>query len=431
MTQEIITIILSTFIASNCVLLGIICLLKLRRKKRKEENFFFFMMCLTFAFWSFTPAASLFYKNYFVIANILMINSAIIYFAYIIHKRILPIFIPLSITMSLLCLYITFVSHFPQAVKHQILAFLFFPIPLAINIILYYYTIKEKNKLLLLKALLISLTIIGGAYESVREPLGLPNIYASLIPMLCFIGLSTYFICARGYLNRFGWKDYYQEFNKRQQLLKATNSALLKANIDSAIILAQTIEAKDPYTIGHCIRVRNYAREIGKILKYNDDTLMFLELSALLHDIGKIGVPLNILNKKECLTIPELREIKKHPEIGAGIIKNVAFYDQIIPIIKHHHECFDGRGYPEGLKGYDIPQESRIIALADIFDALTSERPYRNALTRTEALINISKIAGTILDPEIVDIFITNQIYAIEHHLDDTGYSLCPTIHAS
>ncbi|MBN1939364.1 MAG: HD domain-containing protein [Candidatus Aminicenantes bacterium] len=173
--------------------------------------------------------------------------------------------------------------------------------------------------------------------------------------------------------------------------------------------LAQAIEASDEYTRGHSDRVTKIAVEIAKRLQLSRDKIDTLKFAGILHDIGKIGVIKEVLHKPGKLSDLEFSLIKLHPKLGEEIIKPVAFLDKIRPIIRHHHERFDGQGYPDGLAGEDIPLMSRIIAVADTFDAMTSHRPYRSALSREVALAEIKKCSGTQLDPKVVVAFLDLQ----------------------
>lgn len=171
--------------------------------------------------------------------------------------------------------------------------------------------------------------------------------------------------------------------------------------------LTATIDAKDQYTHGHSQRVMEYSVAIGKEMGLYGDEIKTLKLSALLHDIGKIGVDEAILRKPGKLTDEEFQEIKKHPGIGARIIEHVKKLKEILPSIKHHHERFEGGGYPDGLSKEKIPLFSRIIAVADAYDAMTSERPYRKALDRDIAISEIERCRGTQFDERCADAFVS------------------------
>ncbi len=162
--------------------------------------------------------------------------------------------------------------------------------------------------------------------------------------------------------------------------LSDTYERLEKAYLDSVQTLRYTVEAKDPYTRGHSDRVSAFSVLIGKYLGVPESDLKTLEVGGLFHDIGKIGIPDSILLKEAKLTDDEYSEIKNHPSIGAHILCNAAIFQDIIPIVKHHHERYDGHGYPGKLQGEDIPYMARIAAVADTFDAMTTKRTYRDPL---------------------------------------------------
>ena len=145
----------------------------------------------------------------------------------------------------------------------------------------------------------------------------------------------------------------------------------------TVLALSSAVDARDPYTAGHSMRVSRISLLISGELKMTDEDSRILEYAALFHDIGKIGIPDDILNKKGKLTDDEYNLIKNHPDIGVTILGGIAFLLNALPLIKHHHERFDGKGYPSGLKGEEIPLCARIIAIADTYDAMTSDRPYR------------------------------------------------------
>ena len=188
--------------------------------------------------------------------------------------------------------------------------------------------------------------------------------------------------------------------------LKDANQKLEQAYMESIETLRYTVEAKDPYTRGHSDRVSAYSVLIGKQLGLSDDELKTLQIGGLFHDIGKIGVPDSILLKTSKLTDDEYSEIKNHPSIGAHILSNATIFKDIIPIVKHHHEKYDGNGYPSKLKGEDIPLFARIAAIADTFDAMTSKRTYRDSLGLDVVKSEIERCKGTQFDPHIADIFL-------------------------
>ena len=170
---------------------------------------------------------------------------------------------------------------------------------------------------------------------------------------------------------------------------------------------ANSIEAKDTYTKSHCDRVTMFSILIGKKMELSKEELIDLEYASLLHDIGKINIPDDILNKKEKLTKEEYETIKKHPETGYEITNHVKFLRKSARIILEHHERIDGNGYPKGLKGQDIEKLAKIIAVADSFDAMTSERTYRKRpLPEKVAIKELINNKGTQFDEQVVDIFV-------------------------
>jgi len=172
------------------------------------------------------------------------------------------------------------------------------------------------------------------------------------------------------------------------------------------VSLTMALEAKDPYTEGHSVRVAAYSEAIGKQLGLPPATLDLIHRSCLLHDIGKIAVDETILAKKGRLNPLEREKMDMHVLIGEDILRPIALLHPLLPGVRHHHERFDGSGYPDRLKGEDIPIEARIMAVADAFDAMTSRRPYRRALGNDEALTEVDRCAGTQFDPEVARAFL-------------------------
>ncbi len=176
--------------------------------------------------------------------------------------------------------------------------------------------------------------------------------------------------------------------------------------ISTVYTLAETIEMRDNYTGNHTKRVMEYSYAIGEVIGMNKDALEELRLSAILHDIGKIGVRDDVLLKPGKLTDEEFALMKKHPVFGEEILKKIKGLEHIIPGVKHHHERHDGRGYPDGLKEDEIELNAKIISVADTFDAMTSDRPYRKGLDPKIAIDELIKCSGTQFDGKIVDAFI-------------------------
>ena len=176
--------------------------------------------------------------------------------------------------------------------------------------------------------------------------------------------------------------------------------------LDIAKALIVTLEEKDTYTKGHSERVREYAVKIAKKFRFHREAIRILSDFSILHDIGKVIVDSSILNKKETLSEEEWRIIKQHPVVGAKMIAPVDGLIYAIPLVKHHHERIDGKGYPDGLAGSKIPLMARIIAVADAFDAMTSPRAYRKALTLEQVRNQLIKNAGKQFDEKIVKVMI-------------------------
>ncbi len=206
----------------------------------------------------------------------------------------------------------------------------------------------------------------------------------------------------------------------QMNIIKSINAELVeskeqleKAYLESIQTLRYTVEAKDTYTRGHSDRVSAYSVLIGEAMGLSENELKTLRIGGLFHDIGKIGISDAILLKESKLTDDEYSEIKNHPSIGKHILSNATIFQDIIPIVYHHHERYDGRGYPKQLKGEEIPLLARIVAVSDAFDAMTSKRSYRNELDLDFVKNEFDRCSGTQFDPEIASIFlnILNQNY--------------------
>ena len=210
-------------------------------------------------------------------------------------------------------------------------------------------------------------------------------------------------------------------YEKKQAELDKANEQLAEANeritMQSMYTLAKTIDAKDKYTNGHSMRVAKYSKMLAERLGLAESEIEELNKMAMLHDIGKIGVPDAIINKSSSLTDEEYYIVQKHPAVGFDILSEMPEMKGIGAGARWHHERFDGTGYPDGLKGNDIPLYARIIGVADAYDAMTSNRSYRTYMPQDIVKHELEKGRGTQFDPEIADIM-------LEILKEDKGYDL-------
>jgi putative nucleotidyltransferase with HDIG domain len=179
---------------------------------------------------------------------------------------------------------------------------------------------------------------------------------------------------------------------------------LASASLDQVYALAATVDAKESYGYEHSRRVADVAEAIGNTVGLSGDELADLRGASLLHDVGKIGISDAILNKSDRLTPLEWEIVKKHSIEGAKIVSQIKNISSLAPLIRHHHEWYDGTGYPDGLKGQEIPLGSRIICIADAYYTMVSRRVYRSAMSQNEALIELERCSGTQFDPEIIKV---------------------------
>jgi putative nucleotidyltransferase with HDIG domain len=197
----------------------------------------------------------------------------------------------------------------------------------------------------------------------------------------------------------------YQEQRRLTDELVGANSTLERANLSFASALVATLDARDRYTAGHSAAVAIYAQDIAARMGLSAEQQQLAHVAGLVHDIGKIGLPAGLLEKPGALTLDERREMQGHSEIGERILANVATYSEIASIVRHHHERFDGGGYPDGLGGDEIPLLSRIIAVADAYNAMTSDRPYRDAMPSRVARLRLAQAVETQFDTSVVAAF--------------------------
>lgn len=181
---------------------------------------------------------------------------------------------------------------------------------------------------------------------------------------------------------------------------------LKAANLDSIKALAQALETKDVDTMGHSDRTVEYALAVAKGLGLSEVDQELFQYAAILHDIGKIGIPETILKKPGKLTPEEFEVMKQHPEFGAKIVQQIKFLGPVVPLVRADHERWDGKGYPDGLRGEKIPLGARVVAIVDAYDAMTSDRVYRKALGKESAISELRKSAGTQFDPQLVKLFL-------------------------
>jgi putative nucleotidyltransferase with HDIG domain len=197
----------------------------------------------------------------------------------------------------------------------------------------------------------------------------------------------------------------YQEQARLVADLGAANQRLEKASLSFASALVAALDARDQYTAGHSAAVAVYARDIATRLELSEEEKQLVHLAGLVHDIGKVGLPAGLLEKPGALTLEERRMMEEHPVIGERILAKVEDYREIAQIVRHHHERIDGNGYPDGLLADEVPLISRIIAVADAYNAMTSGRPYRDAMPSRVARMRLAQAVGTQFDTTVVAAF--------------------------
>jgi len=197
----------------------------------------------------------------------------------------------------------------------------------------------------------------------------------------------------------------YREQREASDALGVANARLARANLSFATALVATLDARDRYTAGHSTAVAIYARDIASRLGLPEPERELIHLCGLVHDIGKIGLPAGLLEKPGALTLEERRDMERHSVIGETILRNVDDYSEIAIVVRHHHERIDGTGYPDGLSGDDIPLQARIIAVADAYNAMTSDRPYRDAMPSRVARLRLAQAVESQFDTAVVAAF--------------------------
>jgi putative nucleotidyltransferase with HDIG domain len=197
----------------------------------------------------------------------------------------------------------------------------------------------------------------------------------------------------------------YRHQRETAEALTSANRRLENANLSFATALVATLDARDRYTAGHSAAVAIYARDIAKRLGLTEQEQQLVHLCGLVHDVGKIGLSAGLLEKPGALSLDERRQMERHSEIGEGILRNVDDYSEIAAIVRHHHERVDGNGYPDRLEGGEIPLLARIIAVADAYNAMTSDRPYRDAMPSRVARLRLAQAVESQFDTAVVAAF--------------------------
>jgi len=264
-----------------------------------------------------------------------------------------------------------------------------------------------------LVSIVFSFRGLGRWYEAVRDlvPVVMASVpfYGPVVAVLVLAyrdvspwTLPLFFVPA---LAAQRWFLMYQQQRRLATDLGEANAQLQAANLSFAKGLIATLDARDQYTAGHSAAVAVYARDIAERMQLGFDQAELAHLCGLVHDLGKIGLAAGLLEKPGALTLDERREMQRHPEIGARILANVDSYAEIASIVRHHHERVDGQGYPDGLPGDEIPLLSRIIAVADAYNAMTSDRPYRDAMPSRVARLRLAQAVESQFDTAVVAAF--------------------------
>ena len=248
----------------------------------------------------------------------------------------------------------------------------------------------------------------GGALAAIYASFGLLGLTFGFLPVLSITyAFGIYVVNQKGYVEELEQKKKDLEvtnlaLERSKQDLQVANRTLEITNTELVETLSSVIDAEDPYTLGHSKQVSVYAVLLGEKLGLQSKDLHSLNVAALLHDIGKVGVRDSVICTPGLLTAEDYNKIKQHPTIGAGILGGMTSYQEVTEIVKHHHERWDGRGYPDGLEGEQIPLLARILAVADAVECMCSDRPYRVTKSFREMKEEVQRCSGTQFDPQVV-----------------------------
>lgn len=338
------------------------------------------------------------------------------------YKKIFQSICFIALLNFIICtiLHLTGVADYIETMPaaHAILIITFLAVIL--TFLIRYWNHRSRSDCLLFFGLLITMLSVIFEAISVYYKVSVSGLFVGIaILILLFINVIYTIHIIRDIIKR----QQQEELDKRKKNIEEMSLQLMQ-------MLSTTIEAKDEYTKGHSHRVAEYSVLIARELGWNEKELSNLKNAAHLHDIGKIAIPDTILNKPSKLSEEEFSIIKEHTIIGANILKNISLIDHVQEIVRNHHERYDGNGYPDGLKGKEIPLHARIVAVADSYDAMSSQRIYRNQLPSEKIIQELENNKGTQFDPKITDIFLKllreDRIHVKEDHLSITENTQIP-----
>ena len=338
------------------------------------------------------------------------------------YKKIFQSICFIALLNFIICtiLHLTGIADYIETMPaaHAILIITFLAV--IITFLIGYWNHRSRSDCLLFLGLLITMLSVIFEAISVYYKVSVSGVFVGIaILILLFMNVIYTIHIIRDIIKH----QQQEELDKRKKNIEEMSLQLMQ-------MLSTTIEAKDEYTKGHSHRVAEYSVLIARELGWNEKELSNLKNAAHLHDIGKIAIPDTILNKTSKLSEEEFSIIKEHTIIGANILKNISLIDHVQEIVRNHHERYDGNGYPDGLKGKEIPLHARIVTVADSYDAMSSQRIYRNQLPPEKIIQELENNKGTQFDPEITDIFLKllreDRIHVNEDHLSITENTQIP-----